>query len=262
MATSHPIPDCCLRAIQWDDTPVGREDTTLSSLPSPAYIVGSNPNVAILLIHDLFGWTFPNLRLLADRYAAEADATVYLPDFFGGEVLPFEPISKARWHEIDLAGFMGRNARAVREPEMFAFARALRTRHARVGAVGFCYGGWAVHRLGAREHGVDAEGRGLLVDCASAGHPSLLTKNDVDELAAPMQILAPEVDGQFTDEMKLHSFLTMQRNGVPFDYQHFPGVEHAAFVRGDPGVKGEREAMERAKNATVAWMRQWLHDLK
>ena len=36
--------------------------------------------VAILMVHDIFGWTFPNARLLADHYAKEADATVYLPD--------------------------------------------------------------------------------------------------------------------------------------------------------------------------------------
>lgn len=36
--------------------------------------------VAILIVHDIFGWTLPNARLLADHYAKEADATVYLPD--------------------------------------------------------------------------------------------------------------------------------------------------------------------------------------
>jgi dienelactone hydrolase len=36
--------------------------------------------VAIIVIHDLYGWTFPNIRLLADHYAAEVGATVYVPD--------------------------------------------------------------------------------------------------------------------------------------------------------------------------------------
>lgn len=36
--------------------------------------------VAVLIVHDLFGWNLPNARLLADHYAKEADATVYLPD--------------------------------------------------------------------------------------------------------------------------------------------------------------------------------------
>ena len=33
-----------------------------------------------MIIHDIFGWTLPNSRLLADHYAKEVDATVYLPD--------------------------------------------------------------------------------------------------------------------------------------------------------------------------------------
>ncbi len=44
------------------------------------YVTGSNKDVAIMVVHDIFGWTFPNLRLLADHYAQEANATVYLPD--------------------------------------------------------------------------------------------------------------------------------------------------------------------------------------
>ena len=41
---------------------------------------GYYDSAAILLVHDIFGWTFTNARLLADHFAKEADATVYLPD--------------------------------------------------------------------------------------------------------------------------------------------------------------------------------------
>lgn len=33
-----------------------------------------------MIIHDLYGWEFPNTRLLADHYADEVNATVYVPD--------------------------------------------------------------------------------------------------------------------------------------------------------------------------------------
>jgi dienelactone hydrolase len=118
--------------------------------------------------------------------------------------------------------------------------------------VGFCFGGWAVFRLGAKPP---------LVDCITAGHPTWLTKKDIDEVAVPVQILAPEIDPVYTAELKSYSFETIQKLGVPFDYQHFPGVEHACFTRGDPGKKGEREALVRGKNAVVGWMKQFLHDL-
>jgi hypothetical protein len=88
-----------------------------------------------------------------------------------------------------------------------------------------------------------------------------LTEKDIDEVAVtvPVQMLAPEFDHQYTAELKSHEFLTLQRNGVPLDYQHFPGMEHGALVRGDEGKEGEREAMARAKNSTVVWHRWWLH---
>lgn len=70
--------DCCIQGFEWQGTPTGRE-TTLAG--NKAYLTGSdNSDVAIMVIHDLFGWTFPNLRLLADHYAREVNAAVYLPD--------------------------------------------------------------------------------------------------------------------------------------------------------------------------------------
>jgi hypothetical protein len=69
---------CCLQGFQWDGTPNGKESTLASN---KAYITGSNPDVAILVIPDLFGWTCTNERLLSDHYASEVDATVFMPDF-------------------------------------------------------------------------------------------------------------------------------------------------------------------------------------
>jgi membrane protein YdbS with pleckstrin-like domain len=75
--SERTMPDCCVQGFEWDGTPVGRENK-LADLD--AYVTGSNGEVALLLIHDLFGWTFTNVRVLADQYAAEINATVYVPD--------------------------------------------------------------------------------------------------------------------------------------------------------------------------------------
>lgn len=69
--------DCCKTGFKWEGSPVGKE-TTINK--NKTYVTGSNKDVAVLIVHDVFGWTLPNLRLLADHYAAEADATVYLVD--------------------------------------------------------------------------------------------------------------------------------------------------------------------------------------
>ncbi|EJD36890.1 dienelactone hydrolase family protein [Auricularia subglabra TFB-10046 SS5] len=246
------IGPCCLKGFEWNGAPAGRIGKLGSN---DVYISGDNASAAVIVIHDLLGWTFANTRLLADHYAREANVTVYVPDFFGGEVLPHDLILAGRWAELDVRGFLERNAREVREPEILSCARELRAQYAKVGAVGFCYGGWAVFRLGAKEHAAAA-----LVDCITAGHPSLLTAKDIDEVAVPTQVLASEIDPVYTAELKTHTFLKLQELGVPFDYQHFPGVEHGCFSRGDETTPGERSAMERGKNATVAWLLQYLRN--
>ena len=70
------------------ETKIGKNDV---------YITGTNKDVAILIsksgaqdiryqklsmtpVHDVYGWTFTNTRVLADHYAKEADATVFIPD--------------------------------------------------------------------------------------------------------------------------------------------------------------------------------------
>jgi dienelactone hydrolase len=74
---------------------------------------------------------------------------VYMPDFFAGEQLDAQKIKQGKFHELDMEGFKARNSRAVREPEIFACAcaRALRESYSKIGAVGYCYGGWAVLSL-------------------------------------------------------------------------------------------------------------------
>lgn len=198
--SSNTFLPCCLRHFSWTGTPTGTE-STLASLPT--YI--SHPNsssppdskAAVLYVHDALGWTFPNARLLCDHFAREANVTVYMPDFFGREVLDREKVLAGKWAELDMEGFQARNARAIREPEILAAARELREKYAKLGAVGYCFGGWAVLRLGAEK----------LVDCVVCAHPSWVTKDDIDNYSTvPLQFLCPEVDSQFSDDLKFHAF--------------------------------------------------------
>jgi dienelactone hydrolase len=86
----------------------------------------------------------------------------------------------------------------------------------------------------------------------------MIVEADIEALDVPTQFLAPEVDEMFTAEMKLLAFTSLQKRGVPFDYQHFPGVAHGCLQRGNGNIKGERAAMVRGHNALVAWFKQWL----
>ena len=78
LTMGEPLSACCLEGFQWDGVPAG-VNTTLGA--NNAYVTGpADSKAAILVIHDLFGWTFPNIRLLADYYAREVGARVWVPD--------------------------------------------------------------------------------------------------------------------------------------------------------------------------------------
>ena len=176
--------------------------------------------------------------------------TVYIPDFFAGETLDADAILQGRWADLDMAGFSARNARSVREPEIFAAARELRSLgFKKVGAAGFCFGGWAVLRLA----------QAALVDAVVCAHPSWVANSDFDEIDVPVMFLAPEKDAMFPDEMKVYAFQTLLgRKSTPFEWVHFPGVSHGCLTKGDEKVDGEREAMVKGKSVAVRWWGEWL----
>lgn len=51
---------------------------------------------------------------------------------------------------FDIMAFVGRHSKEIRQPEIFAAAKAIKQEHGfkKLGAIGFCYGGWAIARLG------------------------------------------------------------------------------------------------------------------
>jgi dienelactone hydrolase len=139
--TSPTFSSCCVKSFDWTGSPAGHE-STLASLPT--YITGSNTSAAVLYVHDALGWGFVNARLLADHFAREANVTVYMPDFFGGEELDAVAIKEGRWADLDIKSFSERNSRDVREPEIMAAARELRANYKKLGTIGYCFGGWGV----------------------------------------------------------------------------------------------------------------------
>ncbi len=75
----------CKTGFQWNGTFNGKE-TTLNS--AVAYVTGDCKDTAILVLTDFFGHRIPNVRILADHYAKEANATVYVPDMLVSNATP------------------------------------------------------------------------------------------------------------------------------------------------------------------------------
>ncbi|KAK4937628.1 hypothetical protein LTR10_021774 [Elasticomyces elasticus] len=244
--------NCCVTGFRWEGTPKGKE-TTLGD--NKAYVTGTNKDAAVLIIHDIFGWTLNNARMLADHYAEEADVTVYLPDFFDGEVVSPSALGppKEGAKPFDIPAFMGRHSKEIRGPEIFAAATKLKKElgFKKVGAIGFCYGGWGCFQLAAKGN--------ELVDCISMAHPSGLEKSEIDAVNRPVQIIVPETDPIFTKDLQEHCLQTLPSLKIDFDWRYFPGLAHGFATRGDPNNTVQKEGLERAKDAAVSWFKQYLH---
>lgn len=77
--------------------------------------------------------------------------------------------------KFDLKGFaVDKNGKEVRWPEIEACAKALKGElgFKKVGAVGYCYGGWAVFKLGDKSKCKAATGTTTIMDADMARQPS------------------------------------------------------------------------------------------
>ncbi|KAL5380267.1 hypothetical protein DPSP01_007842 [Paraphaeosphaeria sporulosa] len=238
----------CKSGFNWNGTPNGSESKIAGS---KAYVTGDNKDAAVMIIHDIFGWTFPNLRLLADHFAKEANVTVYLPDFFDGEVIPPETLTNpAKREKFSVPDFIGRHGKDTRFPEILEVAKALKAKYKKTAAIGYCWGAWACFRLGADPS---------LVDAISMAHPSLVEQTEIDNVKVPVQILAPEHDQMFTPELKEYANKVIPTIGVPYEYVYFPGLTHGFAAKGDQNDPKQKDGLERAKNSAVSYFKEFLH---
>ena len=248
-------------------SPVGHE-ATIATLP--CYTTGTSSTIAILYIHDLLGFRNHNARILSDYYAQSIGATVYLPDFFSGRAP-----KPADVPTLDFLEFKANFDKPITFPLILGAAKQLRQKYSKVGVIGFCFGGWSGFALGSST--LRQEDGQHLIDCLSVSHPSWLTKEEISETDVPVQIIAPEYDGQFTAELKAYANLTIPKKGVAYEYCHFEGVVHRFASQPDfsePVVDGERRQHEkqrmkgdgerekiawcRAQRSIVFWMREFL----
>jgi hypothetical protein len=62
-----------------------------------------------------------------------------------------------------------------------------------------------------------------LIDCVSVAYPSLAVKGEIDELAVPNQIIAPEIDPTLRPELKEYSNRVIPTLRIPYHYDYYPG---------------------------------------
>jgi dienelactone hydrolase len=151
---------------------------------------------------------------------------------------------------FDVMAFIGRHNKDKVWPTIKSHAQTLKSQYPKLGAIGFCYGGWATFRMAADP---------ALADCISAAHPSILEKAEIDAVKVPVQVLAPENDFAYTEELKAYTVEKLPKTGVEWEYVYFPGLTHGFAARGDPKDPKQKAGLERAKRSAVAFFNEYLH---
>ncbi|KAL1297365.1 hypothetical protein AAFC00_004905 [Neodothiora populina] len=190
----------------------------------------------VVVLPDIFGWTFPNNRILADDYARKGGFSVLLPDFMDGCVVPSY---LAEWlSTLEATGptgfikklyayglfayhiipFFWSNTQKKVHPGVIEFFRGLKISHPNlpVGAAGFCWGGLytlklcsAIDRATPPVSQAQPQSPGQsggtgepLVVCGFTAHPSMLSyPASIEAVELPLSVAAAgRLDPQMSRE--------------------------------------------------------------
>ncbi|KAH6643671.1 dienelactone hydrolase [Boeremia exigua] len=243
---SHPPDTCCAVGVKHEGTPKGSVQTIgdIRAYVSPTPD-GSTDN-AILLMTDVLGFAFPNVRLIADQFAANGYHTV-IPDVFHGNEIPFPmpaDFDFPTWKETK----MPREADV--DPIYTATIKYLRGKLGvkRLGGVGYCFGGKYVCRF-------LQPGK---LDAGYTAHPSFVSEEELRGITGPLSIAAAETDQIFPAEKRRESEDILKDVGVPYHMALYSGVEHGFAVKGDLAGQRQRFAKEMAFLQAVFWFDEYV----
>jgi dienelactone hydrolase len=294
-------PDCFKGSVH---THAGEAKGNLDTLYGKNCYVASPPSTStsasvIIYLTDAFGLNLINTKILADRFAAETGCKVLVPDVIpggGGPVglMGYTEILQTRVSLGDGFGQLRRISAAFAvayysvpfflriltwaapqrayPKNILPFAQAVRADlppGAKLGVVGFCWGGYGSTRL-CTEPAVKG-GSERLVDVQFCGHPYNVKTPDkvvdaVRKFKVPFSMAIGDND-KFLSKEKVDKIEVVLKEKVGSgkgddDYNYeikvYKGCKHGFVVRANPSNEVETAAAEDARAQAVAWLNKYL----
>jgi dienelactone hydrolase len=206
---------------------------------------------AILLLTDVYGFTFPNTRLIADQFALHGYLTV-IPDLFNGREVPFPPPA-----DFSLQKYIDETMPRVEsvDPIIENVIAELRDAYGvrELGGVGYCFGGKYVCRFLHPSSSSPA-----LLDAGFVAHPSFTTSAEISSISGPLSIAAAETDEIFTRVLRHQTEEILAEKDVEWQICVYGGTEHGFAVKGHMSTKKARFAKEQTFGQAVGWFEEYL----
>jgi carboxymethylenebutenolidase len=206
---------------------------------------------AVLVITDVYGYKTDNVRKWADQLAAEGFLAV-IPDYFKGNPRKTtdSPESFAAWRALYPRERVVKETAAV-----LGDIRKLYPNVKNIGAEGFCWGGLYSVLL--------TQGKTPAVSAAVVYHGSLITKDDIEAINAPIlfQQSDPALDRQMntTTYNEFKTIIDAKRaKGLDTSMEFYPSQAHGFSLRGNEGNVTVAAAATSAFQKGAAFLKKYL----
>ncbi|KAI0345740.1 dienelactone hydrolase endo-1-3,1,4-beta-D-glucanase [Trametopsis cervina] len=231
------------------------------------------PSRAIVLLTDIFGLPLKNSKLIADELSKRVGCDVWVPDLFAGSppvtVHELEPLvpqrpgdkftltNKLRFFFLALTRLFSFIAvrPAVVDPRAADFVKKLKEekKYAKIGAVGYCFGGSVAIRLGSSD----------LFDAIVIAHPGGNSIEQIKAIKVPASWACAEDDMSFKKPLRdeaeaVFAARKEKSDYVEYEFNDYKGTVHGFAARPNLAIPEVVEAYKGALNQTENWFKKYL----
>ncbi|MCJ1296227.1 hypothetical protein MMC34_007793 [Xylographa carneopallida] len=250
-----------------------------------------SPSKLLLFLSSGTGIFSTNNQLQADQYASEGFLVV-MPDQFGGDPAPNSANPNAPQEEnptlieqvklraaetvqsFMLDMWLARQTQEKVLPILQKFIEGAKEEFADavangggIYAVGYCFGGKYVLLLASELPDTVAHGQklkdeeqgvvktGTLIKAGAIAHGTLVTKQDIEGVKAPVSMVCIENDQLFPDEIRESGKEYLEEKHIEHEIRVYSGVPHGFAVAGeyhDQEIQAEQKA---AFEQMVSWLK-------